>query len=142
MDMDFDVCSEKTSNKIIKCSQRGKEFKINNKTGRLVNKVEVDGCLIRDGNEEKCDYLFEIDIPISFVYYVELKGKKLEKACEQLANTIRLCKERHYNIDKECYIISSRVPTSGTSPQSLKKQFLKKHKVQLFIHNRTHTVNI
>jgi len=140
--MDFDACSQKSRDKIIKCYQNGKEFKINNKTGRFVNKVEVDGCLIKDENEEKCDYLFEIDNPISFVFYVELKGKKLQKACDQLGNTIKICKQRHHNIVKECYIISSRVPKAGTSPQVLKRQFLKMYKVQLFIHTRTHTVTI
>ncbi len=126
------ICNELSNNKIITVNQNRRKFTIQNKSALKINKVEVDGCYIKDGL--KCDYLFEIiNKDIILVFYVELKGKDIEHAIKQLLSTINYCKVIHKDIEKECYIIASRVPKSSTSTQNIKKEFKKKYKIQLFI---------
>jgi len=139
--MNFEKCSERIKKKIIAVSENTRKFEIRNDNSRSVNKVRVDGCLI-DDNRERCDYLFEIDKPISLVIYVELKGSDIQKAYNQLIATIGYCKHRHDKIVKECYIVASRVPKAGTSIQILKKKMANTHKIQLFVKTQKAEVSI
>ena len=127
------TCNSLTANKIVTVSENKRKFTILNSSSLQINKVEVDGCYITSGS--KCDYLFEIinKKDITDVYYVELKGKNIEHAIKQLEATIIYCKPIHKDIKKECYIVASRVPKSSTSAQNFKKEFKRKHNIQLFI---------
>lgn len=129
--MDFEQCSEKSTHKIITVKESGRSFTLKNEASTVILKIKVDGCLIKN-EEERCDYLFEIHEPCTLVYYLELKGKDIEKACSQLRNTIRLCQGRHKNIQRECYIVASRVPKETTKTQKFKVD-LKKDKIGLHI---------
>jgi len=107
-------CNSTTANKIVSVSENKRTFKINNKSIFTINKVTVDGCYIKEGR--KCDYLFEIiDNELKDVFYVELKGKDIEKAVIQLEATLRHCFHLHKNITRSCYIVASRVPKASTS---------------------------
>ena len=135
------ACNSLTANKIVTVSEKGRKFTIQNSSSLEINKVKVDGCYITSGN--KCDYLFEIiNKNIIQVFYVELKGKDIEHAIKQLTATVAHCKLIHKEIKKECYIVASRVPKSSTSTQNLKKEFKKKHKIQLFIDTTVKKVTI
>jgi len=138
--MNFEKCSEKSKNKIIAVSENTRNFEIRNDKSRLVYTVEVDGCLINDG--KRCDYLFEIDEPISLVIYVELKGSDIQKAYNQLIATIGYCRHRHDKSVKECYIVASRVPRAGTDIQTLKKKMSSTHKIQLFVKTQKAEITI
>ena len=71
-------------------------------------------------------FLFELSKEtIEKVFYVELKGSDVTHGIEQLESTINTCKAIHSQLYKECYIVASKVPSSGTSSQVLKKQFIK-----------------
>ena len=96
--------------------------------------------LITEG--KRCDYLFEIDDPIRQVFYVELKGKAIEKACEQLKATIIVCKNRHQKLSKECHVVASRVPKLGMGTQVLKKKFKKQTSLNLNLHTQQVTILI
>ena len=126
------ICNSLTANKIVTVSENKRKFTIQNSSSLQINQVKVDGCYITSGS--KCDYLFEIiNKNIIAVFYVELKGKNIEHAIKQLEATIIYCKSIHKDIKKECYIVASRVPKGSTSAQNLKKEFKRKHKIQLFI---------
>lgn len=73
---------------------------------------------------------------------LELKGSDVTHGIEQLESTINFCKTIHSQVHKECYIIASKVPSSGTSSQVLKKQFIKKNKIQLFIDTKVKEVKV
>ena len=131
--MDFKKCSETNNNKVISTSENHKTFRIKNINSRKIRKVEVDGCLISD-DRKRCDYLFEIDKPITKVIYLELKGKNINRAYEQLEATIGYLKKRHEAVKKEAYIIASRVPKNRTTTRPLKVNMQKACNVKLFVH--------
>ena len=120
-------CSELSSNKIISVSENKRKFIIQNHSNYKINKVTVDGCLIKDS--KKCDYLFEI-LPkedVKKVFYVELKGSHIKEAIEQLETTVKFCQKIHNNLDKYSFIVASKVPKSRTDTQNIKTEFKRKN---------------
>ena len=133
--MDFKKCSETNNNKVISASENRTSFIIKNPDLRIISKVKVDGCLITD-DRKRCDYFFEIDKPITKVIYLELKGKNILRAYDQLEATIGYFKgKRHKAVKKSAYIIASRVPQAGADVQQLQRKMQKACKVPLFVHN-------
>lgn len=136
-------CNTTTTNRIVSVSENKRAFRIKNDSNFTINKIEVDGCYITTG--AKCDYLLEVisQNTVTMVFYVELKGSDINHAIEQLEATIQYCLTEHKNVDKkECYIIASKFPSAGPSSQVLKKKFLKKNKIQLFIHTKTKEITV
>jgi len=135
-------CSELSNNKIIPASENTRKFRIKNDSRFNINKVKVDDCYIKNGL--RCDYLFEIisNKLIIKVFYLELKGKDVNHAIEQLKATLKYCQEVHDKIIKQCYIVASKVPSSNASTQSLKKKFKRENKVQLFISSKIKEVTL
>jgi len=135
------TCNKITTKKIVVVSENKRKFRIKNNSLYTINEVEVDGCYIKVGL--KCDFLFELSKKtIEKVFYVELKGSDVTHGIEQLESTMNTCKAIHSGFDKECYIVASKVPSSGTSSQILKKQFIKKNKIQLFIDTNVKEVKV
>ena len=125
-------CNVVNKNKIVIAKENKRIFRINNESRFTINKVTVDGCYILNGR--KCDYLFEIiDNEIKNVFYVELKGKDIEHALDQLETTLKHCISIHKKFDRSCYIVASRVPKTTTSTQKQKKEFKRKNGVMLYI---------
>ena len=134
-------CNSSNKNKIVSVSENKRTFRINNKSLFTINKVEVDGCYISEGR--KCDFLFEIiEDEVKEVFYVELKGKHIEDAVEQLEATLKACLELHKTIPRSCYIVASRVPKASTSTQKYKKEFKRKNGVLLYIDTRQKEVTV
>ena len=134
-------CNSSNKNKIVFVSENKRTFRINNKSLFTINKVEVDGCYISEGR--KCDFLFEIiEDDVKEVFYVELKGKHIEDAVEQLESTLKVCLELHKTIPRSCYIVASRVPKASTSTQKYKKEFKRKNGVLLYIDTRQKEVTV
>jgi len=113
-------CNNVINDKNIVVKENGREFRIKNSSNIEINRVKVDGCFIKSGN--RCDYLFEV-LSKSRVLYIELKGKDIQHALEQIDATIKHCKDIHKNFIKECYIVASRVPKETTKTQMLKRKF-------------------
>ena len=135
----YKKCGISTKNKIISAEERKKKFTLKNPNQINIIKVQVDGCLITNG--QRCDYLFDI-MATKTIYYVELKGKDVEKAAKQLKATIKFCSTMHKGLNKMCYIVSSRVPLQGPKVQVLKRQFQKETGVSLRISCKQKTVRI
>ena len=134
-------CNSVNKNKIVSVSENKRTFRINNKSLFTINKVEVDGCYILEGR--KCDFLFEIiEDDVKEVFYIELKGKHIEDAIEQLEATLKVCLKLHKTIPRSCYIVASRVPKASTSTQKYKKEFKRKNSVLLHIDTRQKEVTI
>ncbi len=140
--MNIAACTEQNKNKIITASESNRKFIINNPNEKTVKKIKVDGCLITNTNQVRCDYMFKIDIPYTKVIYLELKGKNIEHACEQLKATIKLFEQDHSNIEKDCHIVASRVPKLATDIQQLKVQFKKQQNAKLSVGTMQTTISI
>lgn len=142
--MNLDKCSEViTYKKIVLVDPKGgkSKFCLINEDQIKVIKVTVDGCLNIQGN--KCDFLLKIEQPLIEIY-VELKGSDVEKALEQLLNTIRQISSNKVKILKYCYIIQTRCP-QGTEVQKAIKQYtiqFKKYNATLKTKTLQLTVNL
>jgi len=122
----IEKCNQLTNQKIVVREENQKKFIIKNNSNQKINIVKVDDCLITNGN--KCDWLFEI-INKNVVFYVELKGKNISKALLQLSATINFCKNNHKTYTKKAFIVTSRVPSTGTDIQQAKQKFIKEYKI-------------
>ena len=120
-------CSKLVNHKNIVVSEKRSKFKILNDSLKSINKVKVDGCLITNG--KRCDYLFEIcSDNVEKVFYVELKGKDIKKALEQIKATINYCDIYHEHRDKQKYafIVTTRTPQIDSTIQRLKRNLRNK----------------
>lgn len=130
--MDYGNCATQSINKIVTAEENRRKLTIHNPSAKVITKIKVDGCLpIKSG--KRCDYMFEINEPVSQVIYLELKGCDIEKAYEQLIATIEIFKPKHQKIKKECHIVASRVPKAGTKAQQLKVKMKKSTQAELII---------
>ncbi len=140
--MDFKKCTTTNKNKIITAEENKRKLVLKNPNGRIINKIEVDGCLITDNRTPRCDYMFEIDNPTSNVIYLELKGSDIDKAISQLYATMDKFNSRHKSSKKECHIIASRVTKASPKTQTLRTEMLRKKKVILTISTNTKQIII
>lgn len=117
-------------------SENGKRFEIHSPED--FTKIRIDGCLIPSQNIEKCDFGFVRHLNQHF-YFVELKGKNIQKAYNQIINTIKYFDANFIVIPKNMrfgFIISSSVPKAGVNANNLKQDFAKKFGRKLEIKNK------
>ncbi len=135
--MDYEKCTTQSTNKLITASENNRKLTIKNPSAKAVRKIKIDGCLIVDSSK-RCDYMFEIidnSAPdkICSVIYVELKGRHIQEAYDQLVATIDRFIDDHRGIKKGCHIVASRVPKTGPEVQQLKIEMLRKKQAQLTV---------
>ena len=132
-------CANQSTNKIITAGECGRKLTLNNPLGKKVRKIQVDGCLFKDSDAcKRCDYMFEVfenanAEKIGLVLYLELKGSHIEDAYAQLVATIDKFHVEHKGAIKQCYIVSSRVPSAGPSTQQLNIKLQKARQATLVI---------
>ncbi|OQX97864.1 MAG: hypothetical protein B6I24_07400 [Bacteroidetes bacterium 4572_128] len=73
--------------KIIPFRENRSQFIIQNPKQTIICKIHVDGKLITDNAIKKCDFAF-IFCKNNTFYFLELKGKDVKKAYEEIENTI------------------------------------------------------
>ncbi|ENN2390376.1 hypothetical protein [Vibrio alginolyticus] len=122
--MNYNGCTTVDSSSIIKVSEKKSSFSIENKNRSDVKKLAVDGCLITD-NRERCDWIIYQDTPKKQAFYVELKGCDVQKGISQLSATVKTTKAQFSDYKKECYLISTRVPSHSPALARKKMQFNK-----------------
>jgi hypothetical protein len=77
--------------KIAVASEKGRSFKLENKSEFIIKRWAIDKIVFKNSDEERCDYLIEVSNNEGLIYYwIELKGKDIIKACRQILNAIRL----------------------------------------------------
>lgn len=116
--------------------ENGRVFTLDLPKGEKYCKIHVDGCLITDNNQQRCDYWFHHYDKNDNVF-VELKGMDIEHAVEQIIATIGWLKTR-IDLPKEKRngaIVLSKNPLTSTKTQVLKTDFRKKHGNRLEIKN-------
>lgn len=121
------TCTKESTDKILTLEENKRKCVFLNPDRCPLTKVTVDGCQITDG--AKCDYLV-LD-HYQNEYYVELKGKDLPHAIEQLEATIRQLSSPKKGIRKSAFIVASRHPSNDTSIQKTKALFKKKYQTEL-----------
>lgn len=129
-------CIEVSNNSKIVCSENRRKITFNNISNKSVSKIRVDDCQITEG--VRCDYLVTFD---NEEHFVELKGKNLVHAFEQLKRTIELLKASTCN-KRICYVISSQSPLVSSEIQVQKIKFRKHFVADLIVKNNNYVVNI
>jgi hypothetical protein len=66
-------------------AENGRKYHAENPEERKVVRCHIDGCAIRDG--ERCDYALYVP-DMDAVCFIELKGKDLKKAIQQISSTL------------------------------------------------------
>ncbi len=114
---DKNCISEKTS-----IREQGKRFSIRpyRNLGEVVLQIKLDGCQFRD-EKKRCDALF-LCKPLSgpfLVILVELKGKNLPKAFQQIEATLeRLCAHSVHNFPHKSKSLEQVTSVWGTRHKS------------------------
>lgn len=75
-----------------KKNNRSKHILLNS-SGHTVYQYHLDGGIIKHSpnNISKCDYIIEVDSPKEgHAFFIELKGKEITRALDQLSGTIKL----------------------------------------------------
>ncbi|KLO24977.1 hypothetical protein X274_00175 [Marinitoga sp. 1155] len=127
----------RTSNKKIKIKENQKKLIINNEEQKEIYIIHVDS---KNSPIEgkKCDYLF-FSINEDPYFYLELKGKDIKTAFEQIINT-----KKYFNTEKEKnvgIIITSNRPKFSTKIQKLQNKS-KKYFRKIHIKNNNFEINI
>lgn len=123
-------CTTETTDRILVLEENKRKCIFSNPQNHILTRVVVDGCQITKGI--KCDFLV-LDHEEN-EYFVELKGKDIPHALEQLESTIKQLSGTK-NILKMAIIVTSRYPSNDTSIQRAKVFFKKKYKVDLISKN-------
>jgi ribosomal protein L25 (general stress protein Ctc) len=127
---------ERTTNKIVTIKENGKSVRIINKESKEIKKVQIDckPCPIKN---EKCDFLvFETE---ESLFFIELKGKDIEKAVKQLESTLEFfnlksCKKTK----KTLIVVCSRYPKASTKKQKLQLHFMKNYGAKFDVKERNY----
>ncbi|MBL0737353.1 hypothetical protein JI750_10675 [Flavobacterium sp. GN10] len=108
-------------------SENGKRFEI--VSNEDFTRIRIDDCLITSQQVQKCDFGFVRHSNNDF-YFVELKGKDVKIALDQIINTISIFESTIIRIPKDKrfgFIVSSRNPLSSTETNNLKQAFAKRY---------------
>lgn len=129
-------CTAKVNDSIIVVQDGNKPRRVyfKNPKKRKINKTKVDGCAIQKG--KRCDFLL-VDHKKT-EYYVELKGKKIEEACDQITESI---KKLSSDIDapKYSFVICTRSSLSVSDLQKIRGKFLRDYNSSLLVKSNEHT---
>lgn len=123
-------CTTEITDKILVLEENKRKCVFLNPQNKALIKVIVDGCQITQGT--RCDFLV-ID-NLTNEYYIELKGKDIPHAIEQLESTIKQL-STSAGMQKTAIIVTSRYPSNDTSMQRAKAYFKKKYGVNLISKN-------
>ncbi|WP_434683891.1 hypothetical protein [Pseudanabaena minima] len=111
-----------------KCSDVAEENKrkyiLQNPSRKKVCKVRIDGCVITSQSQRKCDYLMIVcedeasnQTESVDLYFVELKGRDLMSAVEQLTETIKYFQSEKYKFTGKVFaravVTRVHIPTSS-----------------------------
>lgn len=62
-------------------------YRVINKSENEIVGLRVDGCISKDNNVKKCDFLL-LNWTTKATYFIELKGSNINDACKQLIQSI------------------------------------------------------
>jgi hypothetical protein len=132
----FSKCEKLRKDPIISLSENKSKIIFENPQKLEVCVLEVDGCAIEQG--PRCDYALVAE-SIEDEFYIELKGRDIKHAFEQLESTLKQISAQPSQTPKYCFVISTRCPLSGPEIQKMQKMMQRKYKARLIIKNREYT---
>jgi hypothetical protein len=128
----FDQCTEypPDTRKQIVCSENKSKITFLNSGSFLVAKIKIDGCVIKDNNVRKCDYLVLCSNE-KMAIFVELKGNHVADAIEQIEATLDNGSIKNNLLDYKPFfayaVLIKRTPGFDTQIQQAMVRLAKKH---------------
>ncbi len=113
--------------------EKGKEFRLQNKSKKTVCRVHIDDCLTRDKRTKRCDYLFKI-CETENHFLVELKGSDVDHAVNQIISTFDFINKKLKLPPKyfEGVIVSSSIPRAAEQKfRILKEKYFREKKLKI-----------
>ena len=107
-------------------------------------KIRIDACLIKSLEIEKCDFGFYRKSNED-IYFIELKGKQINKAFDQIVSTINYFESSLIKTPKNQrfgFIVSTKVPSAGTDIKNLIQKFKRDFGKDLKIKNQVLHYNV
>lgn len=118
------VC-DRRKNIVLRDTGNPQEYRIINKKAKEVCTIQVDGCLIKEG--ERCDYLL-LSCEDQLAFFVELKGHDLPKSITQINSSITKLENEIQEFKIYARIVLNRTPTPAINSSieiKLKKRLQK-----------------
>ena len=114
-------CKEISSNTNIPCKEKGRRYTLQNDKKLTIANFWIDGGVYVDKTESKCDRLYYIvDEPKTTVIFIELKGRDIKHALEQLIATATQFKGVFENDRKFFRIVCSGAPKIANDKKCIK----------------------
>ncbi|MDM1043703.1 hypothetical protein HX004_00400 [Myroides sp. 1354] len=108
-------CKETDSRSKFVFRENGRKLTLINSSNEESTMIKIDGCHIQ--NSKACDFML---VTPNYDFYIELKGQDVNKALEQVIETIEVVGKTTKN-SRKAYVICSKVPKTDTSIQMKKK---------------------
>lgn len=111
-------CCEDTNRKLVVLRDRGSpcSVRVNNSSSAVIRHCRVDGCMVlKESGLRRCDYAIQKE---RIVWLVEIKGKKISDAVEQIVSTVFQC-----GLFGDCDVVVPVIATTQTpSGPALQKE--------------------
>ena len=111
--------------RIISLSEKKSNYKLHNDSGLCISRYHIDGGLCDSMDHEKCDYGIFTDL--NELFLIELKGRNINHAIEQIDHTIDFLKlpTKFRGMKVKARIVATKAPTPdmmSTKRLSLEKK--------------------
>ena len=118
--------------RIIVSEEKGKKHTADNKNSHEVRHYRLDGGLVKQ--QLCCDYLL-LDDTGKKAYYIELKGKDMEHAVEQVIAGEKICERLLKGYLSFYRIVTSKSRTHNNQPSNFRKLLSKVGTTRFRYHN-------
>lgn len=113
------------------------ELRISNPNNLAIHKIKVDGGVITDQSQKKCDFLMYIAQHNKCkVYFIELKGSHISEAVKQIESTIDIFR-RDFGLSQNesliAYIVCNKCPLATSEIQKISSKMRKDFKTKLVV---------
>lgn len=111
---------------VVTCEEKHKTYFLNNPNNKNIKNYHIDGGVIQNREEKKCDYLIYF-VEEEKVILVELKGTNFDAAVGQIAHMLNILKSKLTGKRVYGRIVGRSVPKIEAIPaaQKLKKELKK-----------------
>lgn len=113
--------SAKTCSKKIVCEENNKKFSLNT-NGFDFYKIKIDGDVEKNTTAKKCDFLIIKKDKEDIEIFIELKGKKIKDAFNQIIASYEKYSDKSKEPKLYAAIVTSKYPARDSSIQNKQKE--------------------
>ena len=115
----YRACTNCSEGKSVVAEENKSKYILQNLSRKKVCRVQIDNCVITSQSQRKCDYLMIVcedeasnQAESVDLYFIELKGRDLMSAVEQLTETIKYFQTKKYKFSGKIFAraVLSKVP--------------------------------